>query len=339
MSGRSSIDSLRRLAPVSDSEAAAIFGTPGCEELLADLTRLPLGRAARPDPASRRRRRRLVLAAAALAVAATATAATWAFVGSPARETTSVQCLIGTSDAVIPSTSGNPAHDCAVDYGREFGTAAPQLAAYDNGLGGVTVIPRSAKPQAGWKRLVSGQDVDLIQLQDSLDDYINGLDSSCLSSAAATSLTESRLTRFGFTGWTVALRSAGSSATNLPTPKAKPGGPQAAPAESTTGTRTCVAGDVVDPSTQSVTLIPTSVATGTPTAFEKLAGKLRPLTKSCLSLSAAVTAVRAAAAGLGLSASAGTYELDAVAENSLRCASIYETVGGTIFLTVYGPHS
>ena len=336
MSGRSSIDSLRRLAPVSDSDAAAVFGAAAQEELLAGVTQLPFGRGAHPRLAPRRRR--FVLAAVALALVAIATAATWVIAGSPARETTSVQCLIGKSDAVIPSTSGDPAHDCAVDYRREFGTGAPQLAAYDNGLGGVTVIPRSAKPQAGWKRLVSGQDVDLIQLQDSLDDYVNGLNSSCLGSAAATSLAESRLAQFGFTGWTVALRSSGQSSTTLPTPQVNPGGPQAAPKASTTGTMMCVAGDIVDPTTQSVTLIPTSVGTGPPeTMFEALAGKLRPLTKSCVSLPAAIASVRGAAAGLGLSESARTYELNAVTDNSLHCTSIYETVGGTIFLTLRGP--
>lgn len=334
MSGPSPIDSLRRLETVSDSDAAALFGAAGREDLLAGVTRLPLGSGGRRRPATRRR---LVLAFVVLAVAATATAATWAIVGSSTRETTSVDCLIGNSDAVIPSTSGNPAHDCTVDYQREFGTAPPQLAAYDNGLGGVTVIPRSQKPQAGWKRLVSGQDVDLIQLQDSLDDYVNGLNSSCLGSAAATSLAESKLAQFGFTGWTVALRSADSSTTNLPTPTAKPGAPTAAPTESTTGTSTCVAGDIVDPSTQSVTLIPTSVATGASTTFEKLAAKLQPLTQSCESLPAAVESARADANSLGLSESARGYDLNAVTDKSLHCASIYETVGGTIFLTIRGP--
>jgi hypothetical protein len=333
MSGRSSIDALRRLAHVTDADAVEVFAA-GHDTLLDDLTRMPFGRSARPRLVPRRRR--LVLAAVALALIAIATAATWVIVGSPARETTSVQCLIGQSDAVIPSTSGNPAHDCAVDYRREFGTAAPQLAAYDNGQGGVTVIPRNAKPQADWTRLVSGQDVDLIQLQDSLDDYINGLTSSCLGSTAATSLADSKLALFGFTGWTVAMRSNGSSPTNAPAPKAKPGGPQAAPGESTTDMRTCVAADIVDPVAQKVTLIPVGVSTKQ-TTFETLAAKLRPLTQSCESLPAAVRAVRAEANDLGLSESARTYELNAVTDNSLRCASIYETVGGTIFLTIRGP--
>lgn len=310
MSGRSSIDSLRRLSPVSDADAAAVFGVAGHEELLAGLTRLPFGRSARPRPVARRRRRALVLAFAVVVVAATA--ATWAATRSgPARETTSVQCLIGNSDAIIPSTSGDPARDCAADYRREFGTAAPKLVAYDNGLGGVTVIPDTRKPQAGWKRLVSGQDVDLIQLQDSLDDYVNGLNSRCLDENAATSFAKARLAQFGFTGWTVTLRNTG-------------GGP-------------CTGSGLVDPPSETVTLFAGGAAPGTGTTFEKLAATLRPLTETCESLPAAVAAVRAAASRLGLSESARGYDLNPVADNSLRCASIYETVGGTIFLTVRGP--
>jgi hypothetical protein len=330
------MDSLRRLAPVSDADAVAVFSAGGREELLEGVTRLPFGRGARPRRHTRRRR--LVLAFAVVAIAATATAATWVVLSrAPARETTSVQCLIGNSDAIIPSTSGNPARDCAVDYRREFGTSAPRLVAYDNGLGGVTVIPRSAKPRAGWKRLVSGQDVDLIQLQDSLDDYINGLNSGCLDRTAATSLAESKLAQFGFTGWTVLVRGSGPSATNLPTPKTEPG-KKATPTESASGTKTCVASDLVDPATESVTLTPGPVTTGPSTVFEKLAAKLRPVTQRCQSLPVAVESLRAAASSLGLSESATGYDLNTVTDNSMRCSSIYETVGGTIFLTVRGPH-
>jgi hypothetical protein len=302
MSGRSSIDSLSRLAPVSDSDAAAFFGADGREGLLADLTQLPYGRGATRRPAGRRRRR-LVLAVAIVALAAIATAATWVVLDTgPARETTSVQCLIGGNDAIIPATTGDPAQDCAADYKREFGTAAPALVAYDNGRGGVTVIPRSHKPEAGWKRLVSGQDVDLIQLQDSLDDYVNGLNSRCLDTAAATALAKAKLAEFGFTGWTVGVRNRGS----------------------------CTNGDYVDPASETVTLIAGDVTTGHETAVRKLADRLRPVTRECQSLPGAVASVRSAAEGL-------TYNLNAVQDNSLRCAAIYETVGGTIFLTVRGP--
>jgi hypothetical protein len=336
MSGHSPIDSLQRLARVSDAEAVAAF-RPGRDHLLAGVTTQSLGRRQARER-TKRGRRPLVLVLAVV-VAAACAAGAWAVLhGSAAGETTSVQCLIGSSDAIIPSTSGNPAHDCAVDYRREFGTAAPQLAAYDNGLGGVTVIPRDRKPQAGWKRLVSGQDVALIQLQDSLDDYVNGLNSSCLDSAAATSLTQSRLAQFGFTGWTVAVRTPESSATTLPTPTVTTaGGTKRAPGESTSGTKTCVGGAIVDPATESVTLGSNPVATGPKMTFEKLAARLQPLTRRCESLPAAVSSVRTTASGLGLSESARGYDLNTVSDNSMRCASIYETVGGTIFLTVRGP--
>jgi hypothetical protein len=94
---------------------------------------------------------------------------------------------------VIPSTSGDPAHDCAVEWKRELGAAAPPLRAYDNGHAGVTVLLSSETPPAGFKRLVSGQDVDLIQLQSSLDDFISGLNARCLTSTPATSRTQGKL--------------------------------------------------------------------------------------------------------------------------------------------------
>ena len=102
MSGRSPIDSLRRLAPVSDEQAAAMFGDAGHEELLAGVTDQPyrppadvLGR--RPGVAARSCSALAVVAAAATAAAA------WAVLhGSAAQETTSVQCLIGAATPIIP---------------------------------------------------------------------------------------------------------------------------------------------------------------------------------------------------------------------------------------------
>jgi hypothetical protein len=329
MSGRSPIDSLRRLAPVSDGEAATVFGMAGREELLAGVTRLPLGSRARLRPVTRRRRP-FVIALAVVVLLGTAAAA-WAILGSSAQETTSVECVIAGTDTIVPSTSGDPARDCAVTWKRDTGTSAPPLAAYDNGSGGVTVIPRDDKPQAGWKPLLS-QNVALIQLQNSLDDYIAGLNASCLEAKAATALAEAKLAHFGFAGWAVSVRNSDAATTAPPaTANAAPG------IKSTPGMRTCVASDIVDPATQSVTLIPVGVATGPAATFEKLAHQLRPLTQSCESLPAAVAEVRSAASSLGLSESARTYELNAVKDNSLRCASVYETVGGTIFVTVRGP--
>ena len=301
MSGHSSIDSLRRLSRVSDVEAAAVFGTVGREELLAGLTQLPAGRRARQVTVTSRRRP-LVLALALVVAAATAATA-WAIFRSSARETTSIECVIGGTDTIIPATSGDPAADCALQWQRDLGTTPPPLLAYDNGRGGVTVLPRSQTPPAAYKRLPGhSQDVALIQLQQSLDDYINGLNSRCLDSTAAKALAQAKLAQFGFTGWTITVRNQGS----------------------------CTNADIVDPASKTVTLIASGTATGQETAFQQLADKLRPLTQECQSLTAAVASVRTAAKGLA-------YDLNTVTDDSLRCAAIYETVGGTIFLTVRGP--
>jgi hypothetical protein len=305
MSGPSSIKSLWRLSPVSDVEAAGVFSVGGCDELLDGVMRLPF------DDRPRRvaRGRRPLVLVLAVTVIAVATAATWAILRSPAHETTSIECVIAGVDTIVPATSGDPAYDCAVVWRDDSGTEPPPLVAYDNGNGGVTVIPRGDKPDAGWTQLPDGQDVALIQLQESLDDYINGLNSGCLSAEDATSLTEAKLAQFGLAAWTVRVRNEG----------------------------TCTNADVVDPASKTVTLIASHAAAGSETTFQKLAVKLRPITKSCESLPAAVASVRTAASALGLSESARTYRLQTVTDRSLRCASISETVGGTIFVTVRGP--
>lgn len=305
MSGLSQIDALRRLARISNIDAAAVFGSVGCEDLLDGVLHEPIGRRAK------RARRPLVVALAGVVILAIATAATWAILRSSAHETTSVECVIQGTDTIVPAVSGDPAYDCAIVWQNDVGSVPPPLAAYDNGDGGVTVIPRAEKPASDWKRLTGGQDVALIQLQESLDDYIAGLNSSCLSAQAATALTQAKLAQFDLRGWTTTVRAQG----------------------------TCTNAEVIDPASKTVTLIPIGGAAGPKTVFQKLADKLRPLTHTCASLSTAAASVRAAANSLGMSEGARTYQLQAVTDTSARCATVYETVGGTIFLTVRGPSS
>ena len=310
MSAPSSIVLLSRIAPVSDEEAAQVFGAGGRERLLDAIVSL----STRGRPARRRPRRPLVIALATIAVVG-ATAATWAYTRAPARETTAVDCLIDGQATVIDATSGDPAADCAVAWQQADGAPAPPLQAYDNGLGGVTVIPRTEKPPAEWTPIAS-QDVALIELQDSLDDHINGLNSTCFDAASATTFAQQQLDRLGFTGWTIHVR---------PT--------------SQTG-HLCYGG-FADPATTTVTLLSMGNQEGSANwPPQQLATSLRALTKRCLSLPTMQSQAEQRATKLGMSQTATgehNYQLNATQDNTRRCTTLYETVGGTTDLILRGP--
>ncbi len=68
------------------------------------------------------------------------------------------------------------------------------------------MIPRSQKPQTGWTPIPS-QDVALIELQESLDDHVNGLHSACFDTSAATAFAQQQLDRLGLVGWRIDARS------------------------------------------------------------------------------------------------------------------------------------
>jgi hypothetical protein len=341
MSAPDPIELLSRIAPLSDEEAAALFGTMGRERLLEAITRLS-PRAARRN--RRRVRRPLVLAIAVL-VAIGMTAVAWAITRGGARETTSIDCVIAGVDSGIDATSGNPAADCAAEWQRERGTPAPALVAYANSYGGVTVLPRSKKPPAGWRTLHS-QDVALIELQESLDDYLNGLNSTCFTSAQATAFTREQLYRLGFAGWTVNIRSisASTSSKNSPTVTAENGsGARPAPAMSTAGA-ICTSSELVDPTTTTVTLISSPYGNPPPNWLPgRLATSLRPLTKTCLSLPAMRRAVEQRASRLGLSPSppltGKSYDLNVIKDDKQHCTTVYQTVEGGISLILRGARS
>jgi hypothetical protein len=310
VSAPSSIDLLSRIASISDDEAAAVYGVAGKERLLDGIANLS---PARERPRRRRLRRPVVIAIAVLVVAA-ATGAGWALTRGPAQETTAVDCLINGVTTVIDSTSGDPAADCAAIWPAPV----PTLQAYDDGLGGVAVLPASEKAPAGWTPIVS-QDVALIELQESFDDHINGLNSACFDAAAATSFAQRQLDRLGFAGWTVAVR----------------------PTEQTG--RLCYWG-FPQPESKTVTLIggmgdQAGTASWPP---RQLADSLRPLTHECLSLSAMESAVVRSANALGFSTTATgehNYRLTAVRDDSRRCTVVYMPVGGTTELVLRGPGS
>lgn len=298
---------LSRIAPVSDDEAAEVYGA-GKERLRDAITQLPHGRS---RPARHLLRRPVVIAVAALVVAA-AMGAGWALTRGSATDTTSVDCVVQGVDSIVDATSGDPAADCVTVWEGLVGKPAPPLTAYDNGLGGVAVIPSSDKPPASWTPLAS-QNVALIELQQSLGDHISGLASACFGSDAATTFVQSQFDRLGFADWRVDVRSSDGA---------------------------CYGG-YTEPDTKTVVLGAGGDESGAATwPPHQLADSLRPLTQECLSLSAMQSEVEQRATALGMSQTVENehnYQLRAVKDDTLSCATVTETVGGTTQIIVRGP--
>jgi hypothetical protein len=276
-------------------------------------SRSPKVRASHVD---RRSRRRFALPVLVGVLVLAGAAVGWAFLGSSARDTVSVQCEIEGVSTVIPSATGNPVADCAAQWQRDTGSGAPRLVAYDNGLGGITVLPADATAPSGWTRLPSGakQNLAMVEMQQWLDDHVSGLNSGCYDNATAVAMTEKALTRFGMETWMV----------------------QPPPAEDNSP---CVDTGILDGTTFSVALRALGGAYDPQMPFEMLAERLRSIAQTCESLDAVAREVRSAAADLGLSEDAHEYELTEVRDDSARCTTIYEDVGGTIFLILRGPSS
>jgi hypothetical protein len=175
----------------------------------------------------------------------------------------------------------------------------------------------------------------MVQMQQWLDDYVSGLNSGCFDDGTAVPMTEQALARFGLTGWTVvpAPQSDRSGSSAPPVPSG-----QAAPVAQGDGQQ-CVNVGILDADATTVTLLTSGGPGPGGSTVQQLAAALRPIAQQCLPLDQAVSQVRSAAAGLGLSEDANQYELTQVTDPTAACTSITEDVGGTIFLVLRGPAS
>jgi hypothetical protein len=102
-------------------------------------------------------------------------------------------------------------------------------------------------------------------------------------------------------------------------------------------TAPCVDMGILDGANGTVTLRALGGAVPPDSTIVKLAAKLRSIAQECGSLEATAQQVRSAANELGLSEDARQFELNEVRDDSARCTTIYENVGGTIFLILKGP--
>jgi hypothetical protein len=317
---------LSTLNPVPIEGVDEAAGSPEALALLARVLDEPIARPAlspsdpervRGPGRGRGRSRRLPVLAAVGAIVIAGATIGWALTNS-ARDASSVQCEIRGVDTIIPAITGSPVDDCAAQWLRDTGYHAPPLVAYDNGHGGITVLPADGTPLPGWTPLPAGatQNVPMIQVQRSLEDYVDGLHSGCFDNATAIRMTKHTLALYGLADWTV-----------RPAPQTELSDPSTP----------CVKTAVLDPSTDTVQLRALDGRAPSDAPFEQLAAKLRPIAQECLPLGAAAKEVLSAAGDLGLSEAAHEFELTQIRDNGARCTTIDEGVGGTIFLVLSGP--
>ena len=322
-----------RLNPVPLDAVEDAAHTPQALALLQRVLDEPASGQMRPPARSwavRRRRSatrrfsRLPIVAGASVLVLAGTAIGWALTQASSRDTVSVQCLISGSDTIIPAITGDPVADCAAQWRRDHGGEPPPLVAYDNGHGGITVVPADQTPPAGATPLPGRalQNVAIVQAQQALDDLIHGLNSGCFDNATAVEETTRILTRFGMGDWAV-----------QPAP---PSDVPAASGEQAPRER-CVGTAIIDAANRTVLLRALGGPLPAQAPYQRLAARLRVLSQECLPLDVMARRVRSIADDLGLSEARKEYQLTEITEKDAPCTTIVETVGGTIFLILRGP--
>jgi hypothetical protein len=311
---------VRMLASVDDDTVARVSAPAVRRALFDSVVASPKHLEHRPIRHAWWRQPAVLVGAAAALVGSTAFVIV-ALNGPAPRDLPATECVFQAGvDEVTDATTGDPVADCATLWQREHGTPAPPLKAYSKG--GMVFLVQLANAPApdGFTAVTPGiaQDTRLIELNEALGDYVDGLNAACYSSTAATAKTGAELNRLGLTGWTTRTR------------------PPAAD-----GATSCANSFVPDPISRTVEIIsnPATGLGGDPQGAT-LARQLRRIAASCTNLPQAAAQVRAAARALGMSETdrgLGNIVIDEVASPSLSCTRIYLTVGGTRFITLRGP--
>lgn len=311
---------VRRLPLVSDEQAAVLSDRSAKQALFEEITTLPTTTdtppAAPTQPPARHRmpRRSLVLATVLtiLSIAAVGGAAVrWL-----AEQTTSVACHTDDSSVlVVDSVTGDPVEDCQAAW-RDAGLQPPALIAYDNGHGGIAVLPAGEEAPAGWEPLEPGvvQNPRLIQLEAALADYGSGLHAECHLLSQARTLAQREIDRLELEGWTIRAERGEAD-----------------------GTETCTY-FFLDPEQQAVVLIPMQGLVAPDAPFTVFARDLaRTLEEDCLPTTEAAQVTREVAARAGVNDTG--LIIHEVTDDTLDCARSNVTVGGRVEVTIRGPET
>ena len=309
---------VRRLQLDSDERVHLLSDRDAKQALFQEITRMPVDLSeptTSPIPRTRVPRRSLVLVATLASVSAGAVAGAVALFSS---SSTSLGCHTPDGGvAIVDAVTGNPLTDCARIWEQMTGTEAPPLAAYDNGSGGIEVLPADEPAPDGWTSTDPGtiQDPSVIELEAALDDIADGLPAACRLLDDARVLATDELARLGLNGWSV--------------------GSDRGQAD---GTETCTY-FYLDLGQRQVVLIPLEGVVAPPDApYSVFARELADaLDRDCLTVGQAAAAARDLAADAGLEAAGVViYELT---DDAAACTRTDVNVGGRVEVKLRGPAS
>lgn len=308
---------VRRLPFVSDEEARLLSDPHAKKALFQEIIMTTPVDTVEPSITTARTRaprRRVALAATIALLSLTAVAGAWALFSS---ESTSVGCHLADGGvSVVDAVTGDPVVDCGRVWEQETGTVPPPLVAYDNGSGGIEVIPAAEAAPGGWQQLEPGiaQDPALIELEAALDDMAGGLSADCYLLREARQVAEAELDRLDLGGWTVTATRGEAD-----------------------GNQTCTY-FYLDADRSEVVLIPLPfVAPPQGAPFTVFAEELdQALADDCLTVGDAAELARQIGADAGLGG-AGLVIHEVIDESACTRADI--NVGGTVEATLRGPSS
>lgn len=210
---RTDEDYLLQLPLVSDDQAAGEIDAQRRDMLFDRIVREPhdgqVAAGSRRPLTSRRslRARRSVVVVVAVAGLLGLAAVGWAVINAMSSTTMAACHTEGDphSGVGIDLVTGDPVVDCAAIWVQETGEQAPPLAAYDNGTGGIAVLPAEAPVPDGWQPLEAGASTDprVVELQAALDDHVAGLPSACHDTSSAQQVVGRELERLALEGWSI----------------------------------------------------------------------------------------------------------------------------------------
>jgi hypothetical protein len=305
-------DLLHSINPVPAGTVAA--HSDASDELLADILRSP-----HPSPRNRRRVGTLTAVAASVLVVGAGSAFAIGAFGSPRHESLTYCSIPGQGGPLdIAGPTGDPVENCRIAWQHATGGPAPALVAYQHSSGRVEVYPADEPAPDGYQRLTAGeqQDPELIELNEALGDFVDGLPVSCLDQAGARAKAEQVVARSGVTGWPVVVATTAGSY-----------GP---------GTRLCwLAG--ASPADHSVHLEAVPSVPSDDTETRKIAASLRPSLTQCWSTQTAQARVQQAITASDFPDDAKkTFTVRQVDTAGSPCTTVHVTSGGTLTFTLRG---